>query len=77
MLRAFLADSFACEYVPSCAALTTIARAIVGVAPLQSVSTPSSRLKKLYYSHSFLRYSIRSHSMKILDLHNSRESISN
>ena len=50
MLRAFLADSFACEYVPSCAALTTIARAIVGVAPLQSVSTPSSRLKKLYYS---------------------------
>ena len=45
MLRAFLADSFACEYVPSCAALTTIARAIVGVAPLQSVSTPSSRLK--------------------------------
>ena len=37
--------SFACEYVPNWAAFTTIARAMVGVAPRHSVVTPSSLLK--------------------------------
>ena len=38
------AESFAWEYVPNWAAFTTIARAIVGVAPLHRVKIPSSRL---------------------------------
>ena len=38
-------DCLACEYVPNWAALTTIALAMVGVAPRHNVKTPSSFLK--------------------------------
>ena len=37
----------ACEYDASCAAFTTIARPIVGIAPLHSVVTPSSRAMRI------------------------------